>query len=57
MNALNIDYTDSAGNQPWGSMYNGNNKPVVNTRFDSKKYHAQCTGYGIKRCPVSAWRI
>lgn len=48
LNTLKIDYTDSAANQPWSSMYSNNNKPVVNTRLVAKNTMPNIKGMGLK---------
>jgi cell division protein FtsI (penicillin-binding protein 3) len=48
LNTLNIDFVDSANNQPWSSMYSNNNKPVVNTRWIAKNTMPNVKGMGLK---------
>ncbi|MEO5592463.1 MAG: penicillin-binding protein [Chitinophagaceae bacterium] len=48
LNTLSIDYVDSANNQPWSSMYNNKNKPVVNTRWVAKNTMPNVKGMGLK---------
>ena len=48
LNTLAINYVDSAGNQPWSSLYSNNNKPVVNTRWMAKNTMPNVKGMGLK---------
>ncbi|MEP6748057.1 MAG: penicillin-binding protein [Bacteroidota bacterium] len=48
LNTLNIDFIDSANNQPWSSMYSNNNKPVVSTRWVAKNTMPNVRGMGLK---------
>ncbi len=48
MNALAIQFVDSAGNQPWSSMYGNQNIPVVNTRLVAKNTMPNVKGMDLK---------
>ena len=48
LTTLAINYVDSAGNQPWSSMYSNNNSPVVNSRLIAKNTVPNVKGMGFK---------
>ncbi|MEO5684998.1 MAG: penicillin-binding protein [Chitinophagaceae bacterium] len=48
LNTLNIGFVDSAGSQPWSSMYSNNSRPVVNTRWVAKNTMPNVKGMGLK---------
>jgi cell division protein FtsI (penicillin-binding protein 3) len=48
LNVLAIPYVDSAGKQPWSSMYSNNSRAVVNTRYITKNTVPNVKGMGLK---------
>ena len=48
LSTLAIAYVDSAGNQPWSSMYNNNGNTVVGTRYLAKNTMPDVKGMGLK---------
>ncbi|MFT3933271.1 MAG: penicillin-binding protein [Chitinophagaceae bacterium] len=48
LNTLAINYKDSVGEQPWSSMYNNNNTPVVNARWIAKNTMPNVKGMDLK---------
>ncbi|MEO6314455.1 MAG: penicillin-binding protein [Chitinophagaceae bacterium] len=48
LNTLAIGYVDSAGSQPWSSMYGNDGRAVVNTRVTAKNTVPNVKGLGLK---------